>query len=213
MQVQSLSRDEPLEKKMAIHSSILACEIPWIEKPGGLYSMESHRALGTKQQQQQAPGRQVLHCLAHHFMSGTWDGAWHRGDAQWVLANQVRPHIVPDKHLHLLVYTWDTVSDDPMNLPLTKPISQEIQTKMARHCLFSESHSVVSDSLWPPWNSPGQNTRVSSCSLLQGIFPTQGSNPGLPHSAGFFTSWATREARLFRGLLIFQNSQSWRISS
>ena len=51
----------------------------------------------------------------------------------------------------------------------------------------SESFSVVSDSLWPldyiysPWNSSGQNTRVGSLSLLQGIFPTQGSNPGLPH--------------------------------
>ena len=32
-----------------------------------------------------------------------------------------------------------------------------------------------------PWNSPGQNTGVSSCSLLQGIFPTQGSTPGLLH--------------------------------
>ena len=32
-----------------------------------------------------------------------------------------------------------------------------------------------------PWNSPGQNTGVSSCSLLQGIFPMQGLNPGLPY--------------------------------
>ena len=31
------------------------------------------------------------------------------------------------------------------------------------------------------WNSPGQNTGVGSLSLLQGIFPTQGSNPGLQH--------------------------------
>ena len=43
----------------------------------------------------------------------------------------------------------------------------------------------MSSSLWPyglysPWNSPGQNTGVGSLSLLQGIFPTQGSNPGLP---------------------------------
>ena len=50
----------------------------------------------------------------------------------------------------------------------------------------SESLSVMSDSLRPhgpysPWNSPGQNTGVGSLSLLQGIFPTQGSNPGLPH--------------------------------
>ena len=50
--------------------------------------------------------------------------------------------------------------------------------------LESESCSALSDSLWPnglnsPWTSLGQNTRVGSCSLLQGIFPTQGSNPGL----------------------------------
>ena len=34
---------------------------------------------------------------------------------------------------------------------------------------------------WNSWNSPGQNTGVGSLSLLQGIFPTQGWNPGLPH--------------------------------
>ena len=44
----------------------------------------------------------------------------------------------------------------------------------------------MSNSLWPnglysPWNSPSQNTGVGSLSLLQGIFPTQGSNSGLPH--------------------------------
>ena len=46
--------------------------------------------------------------------------------------------------------------------------------------------TVVSNSLQPhglysPQNSPGQNTGVGSLSLLQGVFPTQGSNPGLPH--------------------------------
>ena len=40
----------------------------------------------------------------------------------------------------------------------------------------SESHSVLSYSL-----RPGQSTGVGSLCLLQGIFPTQGSNPGLPH--------------------------------
>ena len=52
--------------------------------------------------------------------------------------------------------------------------------------LVGEICSVVSNSLQPhrlysPWNSPGQNTGVGSHSLLEGIFPTQGSNPGLPH--------------------------------
>ena len=50
----------------------------------------------------------------------------------------------------------------------------------------SENLSVMSYSLWPhglysPWNSPGQNTGVGSLSLLQRIFPTQESNPGLLH--------------------------------
>ena len=54
--------------------------------------------------------------------------------------------------------------------------------------IISNWLSVISDSLWLhglqparllcPWNSPGKNTGVGSCSLLQVIFPTQGSNPG-----------------------------------
>ena len=64
------------------------------------------------------------------------------------------------------------------------------QSKLMKSFIFSlcenESHSVLSNSLWPhglhsPWNSPGKNTEVGSLSLLQGIFPTQGSNPGLLH--------------------------------
>ena len=50
---------------------------------------------------------------------------------------------------------------------------------------WSESCSVVFESLQPhelysPWHSLGQSTEVGNRSLLQGIFPTQGSNPGLP---------------------------------
>ena len=39
MQVQSLGQEDPLEKEMATHSSILVWEIPWTEEPGGLQSM------------------------------------------------------------------------------------------------------------------------------------------------------------------------------
>ena len=58
------------------------------------------------------------------------------------------------------------------------------------------SRSVVSDFLRPhglqparllcPWNSPGKNTGVDNYSLLQGIYPTQGLNPGLPHCRQIF---------------------------
>ena len=42
-QVQSLGWEDPLEKEMATHSSILAWRIPWTEEPGGLESMGSER--------------------------------------------------------------------------------------------------------------------------------------------------------------------------
>ena len=63
--------------------------------------------------------------------------------------------------------------------------------RLTAACMICPSSSVVKVSqscptlrhhgLYSPWNSPGQNTGVGSLSLLQGIFPTQGSNPGLPH--------------------------------
>ena len=53
-------------------------------------------------------------------------------------------------------------------------VTQSCQTLCNPHGLYS------------PWNSPGQNTGVGSLSLLQGIFPTQGSNPGLLHCRQIF---------------------------
>ena len=54
MWVQSLGWEDPLEKEMATHFSILAWEIPWPEEPGGLYSpwgrKRVRRDLVTKQQ-------------------------------------------------------------------------------------------------------------------------------------------------------------------
>ena len=85
-----------------------------------------------------------------------------------------------------------------------------VQQKITQHCKAtvksaseSAGHSVVSNSLRPhglysPWSSPGQNTGVRSLSLLQGIFLTRGSKPGLLHCRWIlFTSWATREALIY----------------
>ena len=70
-----------------------------------------------------------------------------------------------------------------------------------------ESCSVMSDSLPPhgvycPWNSPGQNTGVGSLSLLQGIFPTQGSNPGLLHCTPLLYHLNHRVALCDQGLIL-----------
>ena len=49
------------------------------------------------------------------------------------------------------------------------------KVKVTLSCLTLWPHGIYS-----PWNPPGQNTGVGSLSFLPGIFPTQGSNPGLP---------------------------------
>ena len=72
----------------------------------------------------------------------------------------------------LIVSTWERMS----------PTSVSVFS----YGKWSESLSVVSDSLWPhglysPWNSPGQSTGLSSLSFLQGILTTQGLSPGLLH--------------------------------
>ena len=54
--------------------------------------------------------------------------------------------------------------------------SMKMKVKVAQSCPTLQMNGLHS-----PWNSPGQNTRVGSFSLPQRIFPTQGSNPGLPH--------------------------------
>ena len=57
------------------------------------------------------------------------------------------------------------------------------------------SASLQPHGLYSPWNSPGQKTGMGSLSLLQGIFPTQGSNPGLPHCRQILYQLSHREAQ------------------
>jgi len=78
---------------------------------------------------------------------------------------------------------------------MLKILQAELQQYMNRElpdvCACVLSCSKVSDSLSPhrllltrllcPWDSLGKNTEVGCHALLQGIFPTQGSDPGLPH--------------------------------
>ena len=63
-----------------------------------------------------------------------------------------------------------------LNLSFPYRFSKKVKVKVAQLCPTLRQHGLYS-----PWNSPGQNTGVGSVSLLQGIFPTQGSNPGLPY--------------------------------
>ena len=73
------------------------------------------------------------------------------------------------------------------------------------------SDSLQPHELYSPWNSPGQNTGAGSCSLLQGIFLTPGSNPGLPHCRRILYQLSHQEAhRLWEGK-IFPKSKDWQM--
>ena len=100
----------------------------------------------------------------------------------------------PPPHFHKLNYCWFTICISftctaqwfRVFCRLYSIIGYYKILGIISFSFFFEGCSVMSDSLWPhglyiPWNSPGQNTWVGSLSLLQGIFPSQGSNPGLPH--------------------------------
>ena len=63
MQVRSLDPEDPLEKEMAPHSSVLAWRIPWTGEPGGLYSPQGHKESDTTERLTQRPektGGEVL---------------------------------------------------------------------------------------------------------------------------------------------------------
>ena len=139
---------------MAPHSSTLAWEIPWMEEPGKLQSMGSQR---------------VRHYWATSLSLFTF--------MQWRRKWQPTPVFLPGESQgqepggllsmgsHRVRHNWRDLEEEE-----------------------DVSHSVASDSLWhhelyPPrlpcsWNSPSKNTG-GNCSLLQRIFPTKGSNPGL----------------------------------
>ena len=84
-------------------------------------------------------------------------------------------------------------------------------------CCVALSRSVVSGSLWPleparllcPWDAPGKNTGVGCRALLQGSFPNQGLNPGIPHWGRFLTIWAARETQQFQSPLFCLSPHCW----
>ena len=80
------------------------------------------------------------------------------------------------RQFHLLSTGWERKG-------LVFTSLEKVKVKVAQSCptLCDPMDCTIPWTVFIPWNSPGQNTGVSSLSLLQGIFPTQGSNPGLPY--------------------------------
>ena len=157
--VWSLSWEDPLEKAMGPHSSTLAWKIPWVEEPGRLQSMESLRVRHDW----------VTSLSLFTFMS------WRRNGNPLQCSCLENPR---DGGAW-----WAAVCGVTQSRTWLKRLSSSSSSLLEPP---SKRHSIMSESLWlhglySSWNSPGQNTGVGSRSLLQGIFPTQGSNSGLPH--------------------------------
>ena len=80
--------------------------------------------------------------------------------------------------LFLLSYTKISVLDEVL---ICKEMGSVKLTISESESCSVMLYSLLPHGLYSPWNSPGQNIGVGSLSILQGIFPTQGSNPGLLH--------------------------------
>ena len=78
MRVRSLVWEDPLENKMATHSSILAWEIPWTENPGLLQSMGVTKDLDTTQQLNNQPRIKDIQekTMAPHSTTLAWKIPW-----------------------------------------------------------------------------------------------------------------------------------------
>ena len=99
--------------------------------------------------------------------------------------------------------TWNTVLSSG---PAYKLCSQcyhfcleKVKVKVVQLCLTLRSHELYS-----LWNSLGQSTEVGSLSLLQGIFLTQGLNPGFPHHMWILYQLSYRESPLSVLILPFR---------
>ena len=147
---------------MATHSSVLAWRIPGMGETGGLPSMGSHR---------------VGHDWSDLSVACMYISMF----------NFLNTHQTVFQSGYNILCSYHKYMGGRYSLPalvifLLSPLLCWSERKKSE----SESDSVVSNSFQPhglysPWNSPGQNTGVGSLSFLQGIFPTQLSNPGLPH--------------------------------
>jgi len=82
--------------------------------------------------------------------------------------------------------------------------SERSEVKVAQLCL-----TLCDPMNYSPWNSPGQNTGVRSLSLLQGIFPTLGLNPGLPNCRQILNHLSHKGSLRVDELVINTNYTRW----
>ena len=155
--VWSLGWGDSLEKEMATHSSTLALKIPRTEELGVGYYPWGCKESGMTEH---------LHFL--HFLS-----LLVRGRARiWTLVVKCMLFFFCGHAAHL---SWTRIWTYALSS------NESTSPNHLREVKVTQSCPTLCNPMDTPWNSPGQNTGLGSCSLLHGVFPTQGLNPGLSH--------------------------------
>ena len=164
--VWSLDQEDSLKKGMASYFSILGWRILQTEEPDRLQSMGSQK-------------------VGHHWATNasTLSSYWVVNILYKLFITFLPDMWVAKTFLHFLMEEIWLFTLKHMWL-----LFSSCTVYLFFFCCHwvSESCKVVSDSLWThglysPWNSPGYSNAVGTLSLLQGLFPTQGSNLGLLH--------------------------------
>ena len=101
---------------------------------------------------------------------------WTESPDRWVLWFQICIY-----YHHLTLSHFNALLQDWLKYLLLGEGKRLLGLNSWKWKFFSLLRSLVNHGLDSPWNSPGQNTRVGRLSLLQGIFPNQGSSPGISH--------------------------------
>ena len=124
--------------------------------------------------------------LHFHFHALEKEMAPHSSVCAWRIPGTVEPGRLQSMGSHRVGHDWSDLAVGVINPAVEKAAWWNDSELKFWSQTESESGSIMSDSLQPqglysPWNSLGQNTGVGNLSLLQGIFPVQWSNSGLPH--------------------------------
>ena len=109
--------------------------------------------------------------------------ATHKSNSKWIKDLNVRCEIIKllEENIDSKLLNMSLSNDFLHLIPKAKARKNKTTCRTESESLSVMSNSLRPHGLYSPWNSPGQNTGVDSHFLLQVIFPTQGSNPGLPH--------------------------------
>ena len=108
-----------------------------------------------------------------------------------------------------LASLWELVIEKTIIYSFIYDLSEQLLILVSYCCVKEKKVKLTQSclSLCDPWNSPGQNTGMGS--LLQGLFPTKGLNPGLMHCGWILYQLSHKRSPRIRVVFFFSRGSSW----